>query len=84
MPSNEYLPSSAYSDATPPEPKVANLKARLSDVFSRTFDLGCTGFGGPAVHYQIFHRRFVDGMGQTPWIDEQTVSTSHLMHFSSM
>ncbi|KAF2461572.1 chromate ion transporter [Lineolata rhizophorae] len=55
---------------------VANnqkLAWRLADVFARTWDLGFTAFGGPAVHFQILHRRFVEGKGgKTPWIDEQT------------
>ncbi|KIM34990.1 hypothetical protein M413DRAFT_32846 [Hebeloma cylindrosporum] len=50
----------------------SQLSKRLLDVFWRTFDLGFTAFGGPPVHYQIFHRRFVDGLGKIPWIDEQT------------
>lgn len=50
------------------------LTTRLLDVFLCTFDLGFTAFGGPPVHFQIFHRRFVDGHGKPPWIDEQTVS----------
>lgn len=61
------VPKEAYQVNT------ANLGARLWDVFSRTYDLGFIGFGGPPVHFQIFHRRFVDGMGKAPWIDEQTV-----------
>jgi chromate transport protein ChrA len=48
------------------------LFQRFRDVFMRTWDLGFTSFGGPPVHFQILHRRFVDGMGKTPWIDEQT------------
>ena len=52
----------------------SDLYTRLLDVFLRTFDLGFTSFGGPNVHFQIFHRRFVDGLGKKPWIDEQTVS----------
>ncbi|EAU84640.1 chromate ion transporter [Coprinopsis cinerea okayama7 len=48
------------------------LSERLWDVLTRTFDLGVTAFGGPPVHFQIFHRRFVEGLGKTPWIDEQT------------
>ncbi|TFK28894.1 chromate ion transporter [Coprinopsis marcescibilis] len=51
---------------------TSKLSERLWDVFKRTFDLGATSFGGPPVHFQIFHRRFVDGSGKTPWIDEQT------------
>ena len=60
-------PTEAY------EVNTAKLPVRLWDVFSRTFDLGVTAFGGPPVHFQIFHRRFVEGAGGTPWIDEQTV-----------
>ncbi|EFI28502.1 chromate transporter [Coprinopsis cinerea okayama7 len=51
---------------------TSKLSTRLWDVLCRTFDLGFIGFGGPPVHFQIFHRRFVEGMGKTPWIDEQT------------
>lgn len=56
----------------------ANTKTlawRIADVVSRTWDLGFTSFGGPAVHFQLLHRRFVDGSGgKAPWVDEQTVS----------
>ncbi|KIX06277.1 uncharacterized protein Z518_04252 [Rhinocladiella mackenziei CBS 650.93] len=49
------------------------LLLRLADVVSRTWDLGFTAFGGPPVHFQILHQRFVEGRGGlTPWIDEQT------------
>lgn len=65
---NDAVPTAAY------QPNTSSLTTRLSDVFSRTFDLGFTAFGGPPVHFQIFHRRFVDGQGRTPWIDEQTAS----------
>lgn len=57
----------------PCEPNTSKLATRLIDVFLRTYDLGFTAFGGPPVHFQIFHRRFVDGLGKTPWIDEETV-----------
>ncbi|PFH51369.1 hypothetical protein AMATHDRAFT_142625 [Amanita thiersii Skay4041] len=46
------------------------LRTRLYRVFTRVFDLGFTAFGGPPVHIQIFHRRFVEG--NAPWIDERT------------
>ncbi|KAF2110010.1 chromate transporter [Lophiotrema nucula] len=50
-----------------------SLVWRLSDVFARTWDLGFTSFGGPPVHFQILHQKFVDGKGgKTKWIDEQT------------
>ncbi|KAJ3518081.1 hypothetical protein NLJ89_g91 [Agrocybe chaxingu] len=58
--------------STPYQANTSKLSERLLDVFLRTFDLGFTAFGGPPVHFQIFHRRFVDGIGKTPWIDEQT------------
>ncbi|KAF2856705.1 chromate ion transporter-like protein [Plenodomus tracheiphilus IPT5] len=47
---------------------------RLADVFAKMWDLGFTAFGGPPVHFQILHRRFVDGEGHfgSKWIDEQT------------
>ncbi|EXJ64298.1 hypothetical protein A1O7_00634 [Cladophialophora yegresii CBS 114405] len=48
------------------------LALRLADVLWRTCDLGFTAFGGPPVHFQILHKRFVDGHGGVPWIDEQT------------
>lgn len=56
------------------------LLFRIADVFARTWDLGFTAFGGPPVHFQIIHQRFVESRnGKSPWIDEQTVSDSHLM-----
>jgi hypothetical protein len=59
------------------------LGGRLAEVFARTWDLGFTAFGGPPVHFQILHRRFVEGVGfggGSKWIDEQTVSTSNCHH----
>jgi chromate transport protein ChrA len=53
------------------------LPLRLLEVFARMWDLGFTAFGGPPVHFQILHRRFVDGIGVqggSKWLDEQTVS----------
>ncbi|KAJ4299817.1 hypothetical protein N0V90_005063 [Kalmusia sp. IMI 367209] len=41
----------------------ASLAVRLADVFARTWDLGFTAFGGPPVHFQILHGRFVEGRG---------------------
>lgn len=52
----------------------SSLPNRLLDVFLRTWDLGFTAFGGPPVHFQILHSRFVDGKGgKEKWVDEQTV-----------
>ncbi|KOS48540.1 hypothetical protein ACN38_g507 [Penicillium nordicum] len=49
------------------------LSSRLLDVFLRTWDLGFTAFGGPPVHFQILHSRFVEGKGnKEKWVDEQT------------
>ncbi|CAG7935241.1 unnamed protein product [Penicillium salamii] len=49
------------------------LLSRLLDVFLRTWDLGFTAFGGPPVHFQILHSRFVEGKGgKEKWVDEQT------------
>lgn len=54
-----------------------SLPSRLLDVFLRTWDLGFTAFGGPPVHFQILHARFVDGHGgKEKWVDEQTVRAS--------
>ncbi|USP82698.1 hypothetical protein yc1106_09972 [Curvularia clavata] len=53
------------------------LPGRLLDVFLRMWDLGFTAFGGPPVHFQILHRRFVEGKGGKTgdvgkkWLDEQ-------------
>ncbi|KAJ5824755.1 hypothetical protein N7447_007095 [Penicillium robsamsonii] len=50
-----------------------HLPSRLLDVFLRTWDLGFTAFGGPPVHFQILHARFVEGQGgKEKWVDEQT------------
>ncbi|KGO37968.1 Chromate transporter [Penicillium expansum] len=47
------------------------------DVFLRTWDLGFIAFGGPPVHFQILHGRFVEGQGgKEKWVDEQTVRLS--------
>jgi hypothetical protein len=67
------------STAQPTTTSTGDLSWRLAEVFSRTWDLGFTAFGGPPVHFQILHRRFVEGLGfrgGSKWIDEQTVSFS--------
>ncbi len=61
---------------------TGKLEWRLAEVFVRMWDLGFTSFGGPPVHFQILHRRFVEGLGfggGSKWIDEQTVSAA--IHF---
>jgi len=66
--------------APPPAHLQANtekIQGRLVEVFTRMWDLGFTAFGGPPVHFQILHRRFVEGagfQGGSKWLDEQTVS----------
>ncbi|KAL8837117.1 MAG: hypothetical protein Q9176_005859 [Flavoplaca citrina] len=40
----------------------------LGDMLRQNWYLGLTSFGGPAVHFQIFHRLFVEKL---KWIDEQ-------------
>ncbi|OAL56718.1 chromate ion transporter-like protein [Pyrenochaeta sp. DS3sAY3a] len=67
---------------TPQTTNRASLQAntgklgwRLAEVCARMWDLGFTSFGGPPVHFQILHRRFVEGEGfggGSKWIDEQT------------
>ncbi|KAL4972873.1 chromate transporter-domain-containing protein [Aspergillus desertorum] len=47
----------------------APLLGRLSEVVRQTWYLGFTSFGGPPVHFQIFHARFVE---KEKWVDEQT------------
>ncbi|QIW95621.1 hypothetical protein AMS68_001139 [Peltaster fructicola] len=51
---------------------VEDVWFRLADVLSRVWDLGFTAFGGPPVHFQILHRRFVDSKKYAAWISEQT------------
>merc|ERR1711939_313452 len=41
----------------------------LLEMLKTNWYLGMTSFGGPAVHFQIFHRMFVDKL---QWLDEQT------------
>lgn len=57
---------------------------RLADVAYRTWDLGFTAFGGPPVHFQIWRRRFVEGVGGSAWVDERTVRwrADAVVHFS--
>lgn len=62
----------------PSSPRTSNppLPQRLAEVFATTWDLGFTAFGGPPVHFQILHQRFVKGgrSGQgKKWCDEDTV-----------
>ncbi|KAI9894286.1 MAG: hypothetical protein M1814_004140 [Vezdaea aestivalis] len=62
------------SNLAPLQGNHNSLPNRLADVFLRTYDLGFTAFGGPPVHFQILHQRFVDGKGgKQKWVDEETV-----------
>ncbi|KAG9695104.1 chromate transporter, partial [Aureobasidium melanogenum] len=55
------------------KPNTQHLPFRLADVFLRIWDLGFTAFGGPPVHFQILHQRFVESRGAyAAWVDEQT------------
>ncbi|KAG9523766.1 chromate transporter, partial [Aureobasidium melanogenum] len=76
----EYMPFSFRTvhehqrDArTACKPNTQHLPFRLADVFLRIWDLGFTAFGGPPVHFQILHQRFVESRGAyAAWVDEQT------------
>lgn len=62
------------NDGDGPQVNRKSLPYRLADVYFRTWDLGFTAFGGPPVHFQILHQRFVEGRGaKEKWVDEQTV-----------
>ncbi|PVH89403.1 hypothetical protein DL98DRAFT_647925 [Cadophora sp. DSE1049] len=41
---------------------------QVKDVFAKNWHLGFTAFGGPPVHFQIIHKKFVEN---NHWIDEQ-------------
>ncbi|KAK6329964.1 hypothetical protein TWF718_003391 [Orbilia javanica] len=45
-----------------------NLPEKWRDFVVANWHLGFTAFGGPPVHFQIFHTKFVDKL---KWIDEQ-------------
>ena len=59
-------PGTSFRTAIAP----ASLVQRLKEVALKTWDLGITAFGGPPVHFQILHQRFVV---KERWVDEQTV-----------
>jgi chromate transport protein ChrA len=62
----------------------SSLSRNFLHVFVRTWDLGFTAFGGPAVHFQILHQRFVEGRRGQKWVDEQTVSSDILENISRL
>ena len=49
--------------------KVLKLSHRYKETLFANYHLGLTSFGGPPVHFQIFHTKFVTNL---LWIDEQT------------
>ncbi|RDH19789.1 hypothetical protein M747DRAFT_342065 [Aspergillus niger ATCC 13496] len=59
----------SHAGATDPARAEEPLLERLGEVVRHTWYLGFTSFGGPPVHFQIFHARFVE---QEKWVDEQT------------
>ncbi|KAI3016990.1 hypothetical protein CBS147347_10527 [Aspergillus niger] len=61
--------SRSHAGATDPARAEEPLLERLGEVVQHTWYLGFTSFGGPPVHFQIFHARFVE---QEKWVDEQT------------
>lgn len=64
----------SHTEARQNDGNEDSLAHRLTDVLLRTWDLGFIAFGGPPVHFQILHRRFVEGKGgKEKWVDEQTV-----------
>lgn len=46
-----------------------NLGRGLANTIRNNYRLGLTAFGGPPVHFKIFHDKFVQKL---QWIDEQT------------
>lgn len=88
----EYMPFSFRSvyeyqhDASNAcKPNTQHLPFRLADVFLRTCDLGFTAFGGPPVHFQILHQRFVESKSTyAAWVDEQTACFSILFNCSKI
>jgi hypothetical protein len=49
-----------------------NVTPRLWNTARETWYLGFASFGGPPVHFKIFHDKFVTKL---QWIDEQVVSS---------
>jgi len=48
--------------------QTGQLATQLWEVVEQCWYLGFTSFGGPPVHFKIFHDKYVDKLG---WIDEQ-------------
>lgn len=65
QPSDGHTADGLYQANTDP------LIQRLHEVFIRTWDLGLTGFGGPAAQFLTFRRRFAESSDQRkPWVNE--------------
>ncbi|KAK6498430.1 hypothetical protein TWF481_011022 [Arthrobotrys musiformis] len=56
----------AHREAAPPA--RVRISEKWRDFVVANWHLGFTAFGGPPVHFQIFHTKFVDKL---KWIDEQ-------------
>ncbi|KAF8468956.1 chromate transporter-domain-containing protein [Kalaharituber pfeilii] len=75
-----FRPEASATIDQPYKANTESLPTRILAVLVRTWDLGFTAFGGPPVHFRIFHQRFVEGISarsntvvrHPPWIDEQT------------
>ncbi|KAL4787195.1 chromate transporter-domain-containing protein [Aspergillus varians] len=63
--SRKWRSHTSPENSTPQTP----LSTRLHEAILKTWDLGFTAFGGPPVHFQILHERFVV---KEAWVDEQT------------
>lgn len=59
----------SHAEAAGPGRRDNPMLGRLGEAIRHTWYLGFTSFGGPPVHFQIFHTRFVE----QKWVDEQTV-----------
>jgi len=83
MPLNQLV--SFLTEHTPRQAHAEKLIDRVAEVVKETWYLGFTSFGGPAVHFQIFHKKFVkEKEGKTPWIDEQTVRLPSHKHYDRL
>ncbi|PQE19054.1 hypothetical protein CJF32_00010442 [Rutstroemia sp. NJR-2017a WRK4] len=49
---------------------LSKIRDQTIDTVAANWHLGFTAFGGPPVHFQILHKKFVE---KYKWIDEQLV-----------
>ncbi|EPE32815.1 hypothetical protein GLAREA_05827 [Glarea lozoyensis ATCC 20868] len=61
-------PFSRYTASLQARVESSAIWVSLRDVLIKNWHLGFTAFGGPPVHFQILHKKFVD---KHKWIDEQ-------------